>query len=86
MNTVEIGNRIKTAREEKGLTQEELGIRLGLNKSTIQRYEAGENSVCYPCQYLRYWRGFFYYKDFITVFTMPSILMRSLSAPTNSLG
>ena len=42
MNTVEIGNRIKTAREEKGLTQEELGIRLGLNKSTIQRYEAGK--------------------------------------------
>lgn len=42
MNTVEIGNRIKAAREEKGLTQEELGIRLGLNKSTIQRYEAGK--------------------------------------------
>ncbi|MBS7114490.1 MAG: helix-turn-helix transcriptional regulator, partial [Ruminococcus sp.] len=42
MNTVEIGNRIKAAREEKGLTQEELVIRLGLNKSTIQRYEAGK--------------------------------------------
>ena len=42
MNTIEIGNRIKAAREEKGLTQEELGIRLGLNKSTIQRYEAGK--------------------------------------------
>ncbi|MCR5730970.1 MAG: helix-turn-helix domain-containing protein [Ruminococcus sp.] len=34
-----IGSRIKTIREEKGLTQEELAKALGLNKSTIQRYE-----------------------------------------------
>lgn len=45
MNTLtEVGKRIKKCREEKGLTQEELGISLGLNKSTIQRYETGKIS------------------------------------------
>ena len=39
---IEIGNRIKLCREKAGLTQEELGLSLGLNKSTIQRYEAGK--------------------------------------------
>lgn len=38
---IEIGKRIKSARNEQGLTQEELGKRLKLNKSTIQRYESG---------------------------------------------
>lgn len=38
---IEIGRRIKQRREELGLTQEELGKPLGLNKSTIQRYENG---------------------------------------------
>ena len=38
----EIGLRIKTRREELGMTQEELGKRLFLNKSTIQRYETGK--------------------------------------------
>lgn len=37
-----IGKRIKECREERGLTQEELGLRLGYNKSTIQRYESGQ--------------------------------------------
>lgn len=37
-----IGNRIKQRREELGLTQEELGKALQLNKSTIQRYESGK--------------------------------------------
>lgn len=36
-----IGNRIKYRREQLGWTQEELGKRLWLNKSTIQRYENG---------------------------------------------
>lgn len=36
-----VGKRIKECREEKGMTQEELGQLLGYNKSTIQRYEAG---------------------------------------------
>lgn len=39
---IEIGKRIKQRREELGMTQEELGKELWLNKSTIQRYEAGK--------------------------------------------
>ena len=41
MNTLKIGKRIKEQRNILNLTQEELGTPLGLNKSTIQRYEAG---------------------------------------------
>lgn len=41
-DTVKIGSRIRSRREEIGMTQEELGSRLSLNKSTIQRYESGE--------------------------------------------
>ncbi len=41
-DNIEIGRRIKSAREEKGMTQEELGKILGLNKSSIQRYETGK--------------------------------------------
>ena len=40
-NKIEIGNRIKFRREQLGMTQEQLGAKLGLNKSTIQRYEKG---------------------------------------------
>ncbi len=43
-NGVEIGNRIKEMREKANITQEELGLALGLNKSTIQRYESGKIS------------------------------------------
>lgn len=39
---IEIGNRIRELREKAGLTQGELGLALGLNKSTIQRYESGK--------------------------------------------
>ena len=38
----EIGRRIKTARELRRLTQEQLGDAVGMNKSTIQRYETGQ--------------------------------------------
>lgn len=38
---MEIGARIKLCREEKELTQQNIADELGLNKSTIQRYEAG---------------------------------------------
>ena len=38
----EIGKRIRLCREKNKLTQGELGERLGLNKSTIQRYETGQ--------------------------------------------
>lgn len=41
-NNKVIGTRIKTAREDKGLTQEELGNALGMNKSTVQRYETAK--------------------------------------------
>lgn len=37
----EIGKRIKQRRIELNMTQEELGNKLKLNKSTIQRYESG---------------------------------------------
>lgn len=36
-----IGNRIKTAREAKGLTQEELGAACGTTKQSIFKYETG---------------------------------------------
>jgi transcriptional regulator with XRE-family HTH domain len=39
---IRIGKRIKAARERNNLTQEELGKKLGLNKSSIQRYETGK--------------------------------------------
>lgn len=41
---IEIGKRIKYARELKDITQEQLGNEIGLNKSTIQRYETGQVS------------------------------------------
>lgn len=43
-NPIEIGKRIKLAREVKGMTQEQLGKKVGMNKSTIQRYETGQVS------------------------------------------
>lgn len=42
MDNVKIGNRIKQAREKLNISQEELGKQLGLNKSSIQRYESGQ--------------------------------------------
>lgn len=42
MDNIGIGKRIKQARESKGMSQEELGNQLGLNKSSIQRYESGQ--------------------------------------------
>lgn len=41
-NLEEIGRRIRARRKELDLTQDELGSRLYLNKSTIQRYEVGK--------------------------------------------
>lgn len=38
---MEIGQRIKEARLQKGLTQEELGKIVGLQKSAIAKYESG---------------------------------------------
>ena len=36
-----IGQRIKSLRESNGLTQEELGKAIGVNKATVNRYETG---------------------------------------------
>ena len=36
-----IGERIKIARENKGLTQEQLGVMCGTTKQTIFKYETG---------------------------------------------
>lgn len=36
-----LGARIRQLREEKGLTQEELGFRAGRDPTAIQKYEAG---------------------------------------------
>ena len=41
MNQHEIGNKIVELRKAKGLTQEELAIRCGINTRTIQRIEVG---------------------------------------------
>lgn len=38
---MEIGKKIKEARLEKGMTQEELGKIVGLQKSAIAKYETG---------------------------------------------
>lgn len=42
VNAIEIGKRIESARSDLNLTQDELAKELGLNKSTIQRYETGK--------------------------------------------
>ena len=41
MNPMDIGLKIKTARQAKGMTQEELGYILGVQKSAIAKYENG---------------------------------------------
>ena len=41
MNQHEIGNKLSELRKKKGLTQEELAIRCGVNVRSIQRIEAG---------------------------------------------
>lgn len=37
-----VGNRIRTLRKQKGWTQEELGRRLGVQKSVVAKYENGK--------------------------------------------
>ena len=39
--TNDIGSRIKAARKDHGVTQEELGARIGVTKATINKYEVG---------------------------------------------
>ncbi len=42
MTNAEIGNRIKYARDLKGATLDDIAKKVGVTKSTIQRYEAGK--------------------------------------------
>ena len=44
LNSKEIGNRIKYAREEADMSLNDVALKLGVNKSTILRYEKGEIS------------------------------------------
>jgi transcriptional regulator with XRE-family HTH domain len=41
----EIGKRIQLAREEKGLTQEELAVKLGCTQSALSNYELGKRRL-----------------------------------------
>ena len=41
MDTIDIGQKIKAARIAKGMTQEELGFQIGVQKSAIAKYENG---------------------------------------------
>lgn len=37
-----IGSRIRSRREELGMTLEEIGMQLGVHRSTVMRYESGD--------------------------------------------
>jgi transcriptional regulator with XRE-family HTH domain len=41
----EVGNRIRLFRKKKGMSQEELGVKLGLTKSYISRLETGKKPI-----------------------------------------
>ena len=38
---MDVGQRIKSLREEKGMTLEELGNKVGVGKSTVRKWETG---------------------------------------------
>ena len=42
---IEIGRRLRQARVAAGLTQTELGVRLGISFQQIQKYEKGRNRI-----------------------------------------
>lgn len=44
---MDIGARIRAARKEKGLTQEELGVKLGVSGSMIAQYETSKRKPKY---------------------------------------
>lgn len=42
MDVITVGNKIHSVRIEKDITLEDIALRIGVAKSTIQRYEAGK--------------------------------------------
>ncbi|KYJ85519.1 helix-turn-helix domain-containing protein [Sulfurovum riftiae] len=42
MEFYEIGNRLKTLRKEKGMTQEDVAVQLGITRQTLSKLEKGE--------------------------------------------
>ncbi|GAB3726647.1 helix-turn-helix domain-containing protein [Spirosoma lituiforme] len=42
---VETGNLIRQARIEKGLTQKELGEKIGVGEPTVNKYEGGKQNL-----------------------------------------
>lgn len=42
---MDIGSRIKSLREARGLTLEQVGDFIGVNKATVQRYEVGNIDI-----------------------------------------
>lgn len=42
---MDIGSRIKALREIRGLTLEQVGSYVGVNKATVQRYESGNIDI-----------------------------------------
>lgn len=51
LDAKEIGNRLKAIRKECKITQEEVAKLIGVNKSSISRYEHGETLILTVCLY-----------------------------------
>lgn len=45
MNLKELGQKIQSAREEKGLSQEELALAIGCSQSALSNYEKGKRHI-----------------------------------------
>lgn len=48
MDAIEIGRRLKTAREARGLSQAELGAIIGVGQARVADYEAGRTLPSLP--------------------------------------
>ena len=43
--TIYVGDLLRTARKSKGLTQKEMGERVGITESAYSRYESGKQNL-----------------------------------------